>query len=152
MFKTNPDYQLVHKCLLGDRNAEYELFSKIYKTGKAYIWAKARKIILAQTRKKINQSGKTVDIEMLESNNVIQFIPNANDLANPLVILLKKEEQEELTKAMGKLSDDHKQVLQFYANGMKLTEIAEIADKTKEATYSMFYRAIKSLKQAYESL
>ena len=187
----NPDYLLVHRCLLGDKDAEYELFAGVYASGKKYIWSRtqntnlaeqdkedilqevmqityekleryngtsafssfvigiAYNVILAHQRKGKRRSAKTVNIDELPEN-VIPFAPAAYESANPLVILIKKEEQSELADAISRLSDDHRQLLTYWSNGMTFKELAKLSGKTEDAIYSMFYRAIKSLKKIFE--
>ena len=63
----DPDYQLVHRCLMGDKGAEYELFARVYAIGKRYIWSRTQNTDLAeQDKEDILQDVMQVTYEKLE--------------------------------------------------------------------------------------
>lgn len=97
-------------------------------------------------KEKIRSKGKIVSKE-IHIENEIESIDIINLYSkDPLIILIDKEEREDLRDAINQLSDNHKQVIQLRMNGMKSKEIAKMTGQSADAVDSMYARALKSLK------
>jgi len=105
----------------------------------SFIYKIARNLIIDYYRKK---NFATVEISEEEKEAIID---QKQDI---LAELTRKQEIEELRKALGQLKDDYQEILILrHVEDLSITEIAEITGKKKGAIRVQLYRAMKMLEK-----
>lgn len=105
----------------------------------SFIYKIARNLIIDFYRRK---NYETVEISEEDKETIID---RKQDI---LAELNRKQEIEELRKALGRLKDDYQEILILrYVEDLSITEIAEITEKKKGAIRVQLYRATKMLEK-----
>jgi len=105
----------------------------------SFIYKIARNLIIDYYRKK---SYATVEIGEKEKETIVD---QKQDI---LAELNRKQEIEELRKALARLNDDYQEIIILrHIEDLSITEIAEITGKKKGAIRVQLYRAVKALEK-----
>lgn len=105
----------------------------------SFIYKIARNLIIDYYRKK---NFAAIEISEEEKETIID---QKQDI---LAELTRKQEIEELRKALGQLKDDYQEILILrYVEDLSIAEIAEITEKKKGAIRVQLYRAAKMLEK-----
>ncbi|MEA2097507.1 MAG: RNA polymerase sigma factor [Patescibacteria group bacterium] len=105
----------------------------------SFLYRIARNLIIDHYRKKKH---KTVEISEEEKESIVD---QKQDI---LAEIDKKQEIEELRKALGHLNDDYQEILILrYVEDLSMAEIAEITEKKEGAIRVQLHRAVKALEK-----
>jgi RNA polymerase sigma-70 factor, ECF subfamily len=105
----------------------------------SFIYKIARNLIIDYYRKK---NFTTIEISEEEKEAIID---HKQDI---LAQLTRKQEIEELRKALGQLKDEYQEIIILrHVEDLSITEIAEITGKKKGAIRVQLYRAVKMLEK-----
>jgi RNA polymerase sigma factor (sigma-70 family) len=108
--------------------------------------------VIGFVKHKIQEMLKSHKRQNAVSQKIIDITPVTSEYSNPLNIILERELRENIEEAQRMLSDEHRQVIALRHNGMTARQIADTFGFTADAVNSMYYRAIKALKNNFEHI
>lgn len=102
-------------------------------------------------REKIRKKNNITVIELDEEKITDEYYSYYN--IDPATIIIRKEEIEKINRAINKLQDEDRQIIQLrVVNGITAKKIRELTGENIEAIYSRYRRAIKKFKKIYEEM
>ncbi|AFV03490.1 RNA polymerase sigma factor RpoE [Dehalobacter sp. UNSWDHB] len=102
----------------------------------------AKFVIMEQLRKKTKNT-LLEDMPDAEFDHIISLFS-----VDPLFVILNKEIHDAIIAAINQLSPEHQQIIQLRLfNKVSFEQISEISKKSESAIYSLYSRALKSLRK-----